>query len=720
MPKAIIYAAVNPDLVDGSSIWLMSIARVMSRIFDEVHVPLRRRPQTRKLLASLDGLDNVYTHEPRPGVDLDTNAAKGVIERLIEETGASAVLVRGFGLCYQFSKSDLISARLFAYITDIPFPTEKVTDSQKRILTQISSRSRRFFAQTEAARSYLEGICPGAAGKTLIMSPMIPDDAYTLQNVDRGPVTKDNPLKLVYSGKFASDWRTLEMLEIPEELGRIGIPAELHVIGDKFGGGGTSAEWGSQMHAALEEKNSTPAAGVIWHGGMTRQESMAAISAADVGIGWRTRNLDSSLEISTKALEYSAIGIPSLVNRSRDNEDFFGADYPLFVTSDSTAADAAEIIARSLRTTPTSMDQARASAKNYSMQEAEVRLRRYFDRAGALAKPAPKSRTKLLIVSHDFKFLGEIIDSLSADPTFDVKYDRLPDLHKQDLKASKKLLEWADVIFVEFAGPALVWYAENIAPRQRLVARLHGFELRRGKWLAKLKVNRVDKMIFVSDRYQEAGIAKLGLEPDNTDVVPNCVDSLDLDRPKANGAEFHLGIAGIVPFLKRPDRAVDLLARLVAEDTRYILHIRGRSPWEYPWYWNNPIERTGYVEFYNRIRIESLTENVVFEPFGADIGTWLRNIGVILSPSSEESFHLSPAEGMASGSVPIVWNRDGAAEIFGEENLVSDTSDAATKVLRLRDPSSFAGASDGAKRYAQRWDIETVMAKWRILLRQTV
>ena len=41
------------------------------------------------------------------------------------------------------------------------------------------------------------------------------------------------PLKLVYTGKFAPRWNTLEMTSLPALLASRGVDAEVHMVGDK-------------------------------------------------------------------------------------------------------------------------------------------------------------------------------------------------------------------------------------------------------------------------------------------------------------------------------------------------------------------------------------------------------------------------------------------------------------------------------------------------------
>src|SRR5699024_5511184 len=123
----------------------------------------------------------------------------------------------------------------------------------------------------------------------------------------------------VCSSDLARDWRTLEMIELPRALAELGVAAELVLIGDKVQADPAAPHWAPAMQEALASISAGEVPGVSWLGGMDRSSTIAEIRKADVGIGWRSHTLDSSLELSTKALEYSAAGTPPLLNASMSN-----------------------------------------------------------------------------------------------------------------------------------------------------------------------------------------------------------------------------------------------------------------------------------------------------------------------------------------------------------------------------------------------------------------
>lgn len=325
--------------------------------------------------------------------------------------------------------------------------------------------------------------------------------------------------------------------------------------------------------------------------------------------------------------------------------------------------------------------------------------------------------TTLLIAGHDFKFLGELAGCLGTVPELRVQYDTWPAQDRHDVGESDDALEAADVILCEFASHNAVWYSWHKRPGQRLVVRFHGYELFQEQ-VRDINVANVDCFVFVSQFYRDRVSKELGWPVEKTAVIPNMVDPSEFDHPKELDARFHLGIVGIVPILKRPDRALDLLEALLAHDDRYVLHIRGRAPWDYNWVWQQPAVQDAYRSVYERLAEDpELLAHVAFDEFGADMGQWFRRIGWTLSPSYRETFHLAPVEGQMSGAVPVVWAREGAMEIFGERWVHEDTEAAAEFVRRTNVSSdSYAETSRLARNEATRYEVNSVAPLWADVL----
>ena len=721
MNSVVIYGDVSPNVIDGSSIWLVSVAEALSGVFDEVHLQLKGRLQNRTLMQSVDSIVNIHIHEPDisgVGAALDAREAAQAVQNLVKRYQSSAVVVRGFEAAYEFSLDESLVPILWPYVTDLPFPPHKLSNTNTQRLKHIADHSRRVFAQTEAARAYWEALVPQAAGKVLLIPPMIPDYAYVEQPESAGQSGKQ--LSIVYAGKLAREWKTLEMLELPSALARHGINASLDVVGAKFNRSKEQPGWVDQMRTALEDAHADSQSGITWHGALSREDSIRLIKKADLGFGWRTAELDSSLEVSTKALEYGAAGAAPIINETEDHQQLWGVDYPFFLRAEDTIEEVAEKIANSLQIVDSAKQSALSVSKSFSMHEAQRRFSTCFERAGVLNSPvgiSEKAPCRVVVASHDLKFMGELMDFLTRNPSFDVRQDEWMTLHAHNEEQSRQLAEWADVVFCEWAGPSLAWYSNHLPSTTRLISRLHRFEIN-GPWMARVQWDQVEKMVFVSDWVRQQAVERFGLDINKTKVIPNAIDLLDFDRPKSKNARFTLGLVGMVPFLKRPDRALDVLEELIKVDGRYMLRIKGRMPWEYPHIWSDPVEKQLYLDFFERVaQNEVLKEHVAFDGFGADIASWYRAIGFILSSSEMESFHLAPAEGMASRAIPVFWEREGVCEVFGEHAKGWSRESRVKKVLQGRDLPTFEAMGESVRDFSEKWDSQSLMPEWEKLFK---
>lgn len=725
--RVLLYGDVSPNITDGSSIWLATMAQILSGIFDEVHLLLQENDVTGRVLQPVSNLPQVILHPPlareagsHDSTGLDTLSPRRAAQRIAgldSEITPHAIVTRGTDVAAFVSGNEHLARVHWAYITDLPYPADRISPNNLTKLQRITERAHRMFAQTEDARSYLESIAPAAAGKTVLLTPTIPDQFFTDPSAESVP--EERPLRLVYSGKLARNWRTLEMLDLPRLLGDLGVEAELILIGDKLQVDPSAPEWAPAMQEALDRVTRGEIPGVTWLGGMDRASAIAEISRADVGIGWRSSALDSSLELSTKALEYSAAGTPPLLNASMSNRMVWGEEYPLYCHDDPLSA------ARALKDALPVLTGVRHAAAPkvapYSLSRSAERLRTAFCRGAALPERGlTGAPTKVLVASHDLKFFGEIVDWMEHSPAFEVRIDHWTKLAEHDVAMSTELLGWAEVIFCEWAGPNLAWYSRRKKPHQRLISRLHRFEIN-GPWWSQVDTSAIDEMVYVSDYFRRRAESALGLSALPSRVIPNTLDVLDLDRPKLPGAEFHLGMIGFVSFGKRPDRALDLLSALLEVDDRYVLHLKGRMPWEYGYEWDKPAQRHLYLDFFDQLADdEQLRDHVIFDEFSPDIASWLRGIGTVLSPSVDEfeSFHLAPAEGMASGSAAVFWDREGVDELFGADLIAPTLEAARDRILALRSPDVREDVARTSRERVARWDIDVLSAAWSESLRR--
>jgi glycosyltransferase involved in cell wall biosynthesis len=107
-----------------------------------------------------------------------------------------------------------------------------------------------------------------------------------------------------------------------------------------------------------------------------------------------------------------------------------------------------------------------------------------------------------------------------------------------------------------------------------------------------------------------------------------------------------------------------------------------------------------------------------------DVPDVLRSIGVIVSSSTRESFHLALVEGAASGAVPVVrdWpllaRYGGPRALFPDEWVVADVDAAADRVLRATgsDQAWAAAGAQAARDARARFDRAHVAPRYTSLL----
>ena len=731
-PRALVYGDIDLNLIDGSAIWLQSVTQALARAGCSVTLVLKAPVRTSRLIAPLLAEPGITVRRPveehlieAPG-PVRAATAGGLLARLDAEQPHDLVVLRGRALTAAVARSEAFAGRLWPYLTDVPQSVPELTSEAADELGMIASAARYLLCQTEELRCFLEGSIPAACGKCVLLPPMLADVPPA-----RGAAAAGTPLRLVYTGKFAPRWNTLEMTELPGLLAARGIASELHMAGDKIHD--DAAGYQQRMRAALDTD------GVTWHGGHSREEAMRLAASCDIGLSWRHPDLDASLELSTKVLEFGALGLPVILNRTPMHEALLGADYPLFAASLADVAAAAAAAAADPGLYRQAADRTGHAAEQFTLDRAAERLRGYLagvrgvrgvrrGGAGGRAAPtpardsggsSPRASTPLRVVvaGHDLKFFTPLLGYLRLQPDLEVRVDQWAALGRHDTAASRELAAWADVVVCEWCGPNAVWYSRHKRRGARLVVRLHRFELA-SPYPGQLKIGSVNQVVCVSKHYARLCRERTGWAETKVVTVPNALDVAQLDRPKLDGARFHLGLVGIVPSRKRLDLALDVLEEVRREDDRYLLFIKSGMPWEHWWVWQNPAERDHYADALRRVQRSPLLRGaVVFDDAGPDVAAWLRRVGFVLSTSDDESFHVAPAEGMASRAVPVLRHWPGAETIYDMRWIHRGPAEMASAIMALGDEDDWRAAGEDAHaQAAAAFSLTRVCQAWHGLL----
>ena len=297
-PSALVYGDVDLNLLDGSAIWLQSVTQALVAAGCAVTLVLKAPVRTDRLVAPLRDLPEVTIRSPHAEgllpepteASLTVPQAVAVLAAVDKAGGDKAegdkaeggthdlVVLRGRALVSAAARDGAFDGRLWSYLTDVPQAVPQVTAKAAEDLTIIAKASRYLLCQTEELRCFLEGSVAAACGKSVLFPPVLP-----ALDIHRDPERKvappGTPLKLVYTGKFAPRWNTLEMTSLPSLLAGRGVTAEVHMVGDKVHNDPRDPTYFKRMRGALGEAGAPAVPGVIWHGGQPRAEAMRLAAA---------------------------------------------------------------------------------------------------------------------------------------------------------------------------------------------------------------------------------------------------------------------------------------------------------------------------------------------------------------------------------------------------------------------------------------------------------
>jgi glycosyltransferase involved in cell wall biosynthesis len=702
--KIALYGEVNMNLLDGSSVWVQSMAQMLTSLPGvEVTLLLRCAEERPVLTGPLHAHPRVDLVDPGLGPDsrprLTAAEAVDALQALDAERHFDLVLLRGVEVTEEACGRSAFPGRLWIYHL-----SESRPGAEADQLRRIAVCADRILCQTDAILALAEAAVPEHAGKLTLLPPMIPAPATS----DPVPTAEpDRPLKLIYAGKFAPEYEFIEMLETFKRLRRSHPAAELHLVGDKIHNPPGDPTFKPRAEAALAETEN-----VVWHGGVGREQVAVLLRDADVALSVRHPMMSRSKELSTKVLEYGAAGCAVLLNRTPLYEELLGADYPLFASGGDDALAALKRVWEDPAVRELAAARCKDASEAFTFERVAGNLEPYLNGAAPrIHVSAGEVKRRLVIAGHDFKFLSGIPDRALAMGA-EVREDLWSGHNKHDIETTEELLSWADVVFCEWCLGNAVFYSENVRDDQRLAIRFHRVE-RTTDYPAAVDIDRVSRIVFVGPHLLEEAADRYGWPREKLRLVPNAVDVRALHREKLPGSAFNLGMIGFVPAIKRIDRALDILELLRARDRRFRLLVKGKPPWAFPWMRQREDERRMFQEAYRRIDSAPLLRGAVsFEEHGPNIPAFLRKVGVILSTSDWEGHQVALAEGMASGCLPVIVDRPGAREQYDPAWIHSSPDEAAASILRLVETGRLEAEQRRSAEFAERWSLERIMPLW--------
>lgn len=331
-------------------------------------------------------------------------------------------------------------------------------------------------------------------------------------------------------------------------------------------------------------------------------------------------------------------------------------------------------------------------------------------------------KPRLLIAGHDLKFILPVIPELEQH--YQVRIDEWSGHDSHDELKSEQLLKWADYIWCEWLLGNAVWYSERKTAQQKLIVRMHRFELGRD-FGEKVVVDNVDAFVAVSLLFFERLLERFPNIPRHkVRLVHNYVDTDGYVQSTQPERAFTLAMIGIVPFRKGFHHAIELLAQLRQQDKRYRLKVFGKGPQDIPWLKNHPDEMRYYQQCDDAIARHQLATSIEYLGH-CDIKTALaqHNVGYVLSLSEDspgfpgpESFHLAIADGFAAGIRSLILQWAGAEYIYQPQDIFASVTAIRDEIVADANLELNNAASERGRRLMQdRYSVEVFVSQFKQL-----
>lgn len=675
--QCLIYADIDLNTVDGSAIWMNSTATILSRNWKTIVIsknPIRRDAVVRHLLSEKNAL-LITPGNSRFGSDyLNVEQCVALIREIDDFLPhLGAVFVRGMAAVEELLKTRQLYKRVYAYLTDIYTHTEDgiaIKSGSQKLVDQVARQGAGFLVQTPNIQKLIEKLAPFPP-KIFDLPPPVPDGL--LNHIHTG--SADNVIRIGYAGKIAPHWGIQQLCQWVADLRKSGYEIELTIIGDKIFSAGDAKQNRQFRHFITTMLDK---AGARRLGAMERNAVLREMEKMDFAWCWRPPEFEKhTLELSSKLVESVISGIPSIVYPSSVNVNSLGEDYPFFAES---IDDFKKILKLPRPNIPAETRVGLDGRHSFSNQAAHLLQGINLDRVSA--------KRRMLLATHDPKFIFAYYSELKRQGSpvtvegwewGGLGRDTKSDIHN------------VDIVFCEWGLANAVWHSKNKLPHQRLVVRVHAQEVRprAAKFGHAILAENVDCFIFVAEWVRDEAIELFGWPAEKTAVVPNFLlgDEFRFVHKDFSG-RIRLGMVGIVPSMKRLDRALDLLECLEERGRQAELHIKGPLPKDLPFMLaeSRADEMKEYERLFERIQKSSnLSSSVEFHPPGNDVAAFYSEVDHILSPSDSESFHYALADGVLCGCHPIIWDRSGAADLFSSAWTIPSTEAAAMKILAFRE-----------------------------------
>ncbi|WP_179108360.1 glycosyltransferase family 4 protein, partial [Rodentibacter rarus] len=662
--------------------WMASIVDILATNH-KVILLLKENLRSEIIISNIINKDNVTIIQPSDysnNIEINEQQALEVIRKIdFVHPRLRGVLVRGI-----IAANELVSDRIFKYRT-ISYLTDfyevnngqiHISNIKEQLVKNIALHSHLMLIQTKEIKEKLFSLLGYSHSNFTYLPPSLPDAMFK-QSEKIISVSKAGEIKIGYAGKIMPDWGCEELLSWVIEFNKNNkTKVKLFIAANKISAPGEQRKpFVSKILKLLKEANAEH------YTTFNREQCIDLLKKMDYVWAYRPAKFENAtLEVSTKLLEAVAIGQKVICYPSKIHINELGENYPFYVKDKESFY---QIISSNKLFDLTSL--VNKLKVKHSISNVAERLSYY----PPLNTEKDTNNSKIIcFAGHDFKFIDPYISYLKSNG-FNVIRDVWEWGTATDLASSKENYSKADIIFCEWGLANAVYFSKNNPDSKPLYIRVHLQEIneRARKFGKQINFDNITKIIFVSENVRGEYIKLFGISKEKTIVIPNFVlddEYNGIKNKKSEKRPITLGMVGIVPQRKRFDRAVDLLIELNNRGIDTELRIKGHRPenLEFMKGASRIQELDYYYEVYNKIKEKGLESKVIFSHWGNDVALWYKDIDFILSPSDFESFHYALADGVLSGSIPVIWNWSEATSIYQDSWIVSSQEQAVSYITK--------------------------------------
>ncbi len=244
--------------------------------------------------------------------------------------------------------------------------------------------------------------------------------------------------------------------------------------------------------------------------------------------------------------------------------------------------------------------------------------------------------------------------------------------HPGTVDEVKRAAQDADVIWLEWCGPLAVHATNQIDLRgKKIIVRLHSFEAIDTNYPNEVFWGNVDHLVLVCGdvldilRSRRADIAR----QTDVQVIFNAIECARFANTTPQ-TMTDIAWVGRLEMKKNPALFLQIMARLVAIDPAYRLHVAGQF---------TDLRTLRYIT--HMMARLGLKDHLKFYDYVTDMPRWLQDKGVLLSTTLYESFGMNIGEAMAAGAFPVIHDFPGADQLWPRECLFSTVDDAVALIL---------------------------------------